>query len=430
MLIEFTVRNFRSFREDSTFSMVAANLASRDKTLDVENVAALAEGLRLLKTAAIYGPNAGGKSNLAKAILFMRQFVLNSSKETQADEPTGVEPFLLDDERSREPSHFEMVFLLDGKRYRYGFEATGERVTSEWLFFVPSKREARLFIREGKDVEIGERFREGRGLELRTRENALFLSVVAQFNGPIAQRVLSWFRSFNLITGLDDTGCRLYTLDCLQQGRFDAEILQLVKRLDLGIDDISVETTDVREELLPAKLPEPLRKLILETGDMFHHVKTRHPKVGADGRVVGTTLLDLDVHESEGTKKLFAFAGPLLDTLQHGKVLFVDELDARLHPLVTLALIRLFCTSETNPSNAQLIFTTHDTNLLSNTLFRRDQVWFAEKDRTGGTHLYSLAEYRVRNDASYERDYIQGRYGAIPFLGDLSRLVGAPDGSE
>lgn len=424
MLIEFSVRNFKSFRDDTTFSMVAANLTSRDKTLDEENVACLPDGLRLLKSAAIYGANASGKSNLSAAMQFMRQFVVNSSKETQADEATGVEPFLLDERTAQAPSSFEMVFLLDGKRYRYGFEVTRERVTAEWLFYVPSTREARLFSRDMDIIEPGERFKEGKGLEPRTRKNALFLSVAAQFNGPIAQRVLSWFRNFNLITGLDDSACRMFTLHCFQNERYTSEIIQFVKKLDLGIDGISIEATEVDEDQLPAAMPEPLRRFILENAETAHTVRTSHMKVGADGQVSGTTTFDLHSHESEGTKKLFALAGPLIDTLHKGNPLFIDEFDARLHPLVTRALIELFNSRETNPNNAQLVFTTHDTNLLSNKLFRRDQVWFAEKDKTGGTHLYSLAEYRVRNDASFESDYIRGKYGAIPFLGDFRRLIG------
>jgi hypothetical protein len=132
----------------------------------------------------------------------------------------------------------------------------------------------------------------------------------------------------------------------------------------------------------------------------------------------------MDEHESEGTQKLFAMAGPLVDTLENGRILVIDELDARLHPLITREIISLFNSNQTNPHNAQLIFMTHDTNILSHKFFRRDQIWFAEKDKFGATHLYSLAEYKIRNDASFENDYIQGRYGAVPFIGDLSHLIG------
>jgi AAA15 family ATPase/GTPase len=158
-------------------------------------------------------------------------------------------------------------------------------------------------------------------------------------------------------------------------------------------------------------------------------VTTLHKKYDSDNKFKSITLLDIDTHESEGTKKLFALAGPILKILKEGKTLIIDELDARLHPLLTEAIIRLFNSNETNPNNAQLVFTTHDTNLLTNKLFRRDQIWFTEKNKVGATDLYSLAEFKgVRSDASYEKDYIAGKYGAIPFIGGLQRLVEGDDG--
>ncbi len=157
-------------------------------------------------------------------------------------------------------------------------------------------------------------------------------------------------------------------------------------------------------------------------------VSTLHRRYDGDPPGGSLAVLDLDTHESEGTKKLFALAGPILKVLRDGSVFIIDELDARLHPLLTEAIIRLFNSNETNPNNAQLVFTTHDTNLLTNKLFRRDQIWFTEKNKVGATDLYSLAEFKVRNDASYEKDYIAGRYGAIPFIGGLQRLVEGADG--
>jgi uncharacterized protein len=157
-------------------------------------------------------------------------------------------------------------------------------------------------------------------------------------------------------------------------------------------------------------------------------VQTSHKKYDHKGRPVAIELFDLDENESEGTKKLFSLAGELVRVIKCGETIAIDELDARLHPLITCAIIRLFNSNESNPNNAQLIFTTHDTNLLSNAIFRRDQIWFAEKNKQGATSLYSLAEFKVRNDASFEKDYIQGRYGAIPFIGDFSKLMGKSNG--
>ena len=196
---------------------------------------------------------------------------------------------------------------------------------------------------------------------------------------------------------------------------FKAGIISLVKQLDLGIADVEVRKTDPREG---QQLP------LFAQYEAF----TLHKRFDGDKSDDSLVAFDINAHESEGTKKLFALAGPLLNVLRNGKVLIIDELDARLHPLITESIIRLFNSNETNPNNAQLVFTTHDTNLLTNKLFRRDQIWFTEKNKYGATDLYSLAEFKVRNDASYERDYIAGKYGAIPFIGGLHRLVEGADG--
>jgi hypothetical protein len=440
MLIEFSVGNYRSFKETVTFSMVASKVTAKDKKLDDNNVFNIDNELSLLKSAAIYGANASGKSNLAVALCFMQWFVLNSSKETQVAEVIDVEAFRLSTETVGEPSFFEIVFLLDGKRYRYGFEVDTQQVVSEWLFYVPKTRETKLFVRELDRFELSKRFKEGQGITDKTRNNALFLSVVAQFNGEIAKKILLWFsRTLNVISGLDDKTYRSYTVGYFDNKQYSADIIQFINKLDLGIDNIQIEKTPITEVSLTKVLGElSRRKSLLRSPEItletelpsqetsITAVKTVHRKYDTEGKQISLEVFDLDKQESEGTKKLFAFAGPILDTLRNGKVLVIDELDARLHPLITKAIIALFNSNETNPQNAQLIFMTHDTNLLNNKIFRRDQIWFTEKNKQGATDLYSLVEYKVRNDASFESDYIRGRYGAIPFIGDFRRLIGEP----
>lgn len=423
MLIEFSVGNFRSFRDRVSFSMVAANIRSKFPDLDRNNTFEATSKLNLLKSAVIYGANASGKTNLMLAVRFANRFIVTSSKETQYMDAIPVEPFRLDTELRSEPSYFQFVFIRDGIQYRYGFEVDAQRVVSEWLYFVPSTKEARLFERVGDNYVISPRFKEGKGLQEKTRENALFLSVVAQFNGDISRSVINWFLTCNSISGLADIGIRDYTIQCLKNDKNKDQIIAFVKRLDLGIDDIVIEDSIVTEEQLPRNMPDKLKKAIIETTDTnkpivktYHRVKKRRGR--GDG--TGYEAFEMEAHESEGTKKLFSISGPLIDTLSNGKILFVDELDARLHPLITREIVRLFHSSSTNPKNAQLVFITHDTNLLTNRLFRRDQIWFAEKDRDGATYLASLVEYRVRNDSSFESDYIHGRYGAIPFLGNFT----------
>jgi hypothetical protein len=360
----------------------------------------------------------------------MREFVLHSHRETQPTGAIDIERFRLSSEAVVQPSHFEMVFVVDSIRYRYGFEVTPERVESEWLFSVPSTREAKLFERFGDDIELSERFREGREIEARTRSNALFLSVVAQFNGPIAQRVIRWFRQMGIASGLQDRGMRLYTMRRFFDGTHRDDIRELIRRLDLGIEDIVVEKTSAPVNLdFPDGMPEALRTALATLRDLpgseFFAVRTIHGRAGNGEAPAIQEVFDLDDQESEGTKKLFSMAGPLMNALKEGQLLVIDELDARLHPLMTREIISLFNSRQTNPQHAQLIFTTQDTNLLDNRLLRRDQIWFTEKDRQGATQLYSLAEFKVRNDEAFERNYIQGRYGAVPFLGDLHSIMEA-----
>ncbi len=430
MLIEFSVGNFRSFKEVVTFSMVAANLQAQDKSLDDNNTFAVNDKLRLLKSAAIYGANASGKTNLAKAMQFMREFVLNSSKETQADESTGVDVFCLSETTRHEPAFFQIVFLCNDIQYRYGFEATAKRVVSEWLFSSATTKEASLFQRDQDGIRPNARlFKEGKGLEDKTRDNALFLSVAAQFNGVTARQILSWFSLLAPISGSDYKDYLFYSMRMLYDGEHTQAMRELIRELDLSIQDVIAQRKEYSSADLPDDAPETAKQAASSQGKVeAYNMQTVHHVFDNQGNRTLTTLWDVFEHESEGTQKLIALAGPLVNTLKNGRVLFVDELDARLHPLITCAIIQLFNSQDKNPHNAQLIFATHDTNLLNKDLFRRDQIWFAEKDRQGATHLYSLAEFRgVRNDSSFETDYIHGKFGAIPFLGDFSRVFGTAE---
>lgn len=421
MLIEFSIGNYRSFKDKVTFSMKAANIVAQDTKTDEHNTFVVDEQLTLLKSAAIYGANASGKSNLAKAINFMKWFMINSSKETQSTEPIGVEPFALSTETQTKPSLFEIVFILDNKTYRYGFEATEKKIVSEWLFYVPNKRQTRLFERNDQDFNISKNF-QGEDIKSKTRENALFISVAAQFNVEIAKKILDWLTTkIQIISGLNSY--LSYTVKFLEPGHDNREeIIQLIKNLDLDIRDIRVTEREIT--LNPLLIPEELLKE-LKSGTVkatSQTIMTMHQKFDPQGNFISLESFYLDNQESEGTKKIFSIAGLLIDTLKKGNTLIFDEFDARLHPLMSKAIVEMFNSQETNYKNAQLIFMTHDTNLLNNKLFRRDQIWFTEKNKYGATDLYSLVEYKISNDASFESDYIKGKYGAIPFIGNLSQI--------
>ncbi|MDD5091789.1 MAG: ATP-binding protein [Candidatus Wallbacteria bacterium] len=429
MLIEFRVGNYLSFKEQVCFSLVASKL----KQLP-ENVFLASSKLKLLKSSAIYGPNASGKTNLIKAMEFMRMYVLNSSKETQAGEPIPVRNFRLSTETEHKPSSFEVTFIHENVRYRYGFEADTEKIHSEWLYSVPNKREIKLFSRESTNFEITAHFKEANDLVKKklVRENALLISVAAQFNGLVSMKIINWFKDkLRFTSGLADN--TIFTMKYFEQNK--EEMVDFLKMADLSIDDVSVvESQDfpgVFDKFKPA--PEWIEKLKEEILKVktFYKFKSFHKKFDQKGQVVSHETFDFNESESDGTKKLFfTLAGPILDTLRNGRTLVIDELDSQLHPLIILELVKLFNTVKTNPTNAQLVFVTNNTGILDRKYLRRDQIWFCEKKEYGNTDLYSLIEYQVRHDASYGKDYLLGRYGGIPFLGDFGKLVRRGNGKR
>ena len=422
MLLEFSVGNYLSFKETVTLSMLAAPI----NELEESNVFSF-DKLKLLKSAVIYGANASGKSNLIKAMRFMKNLVQFSTNEDQAEIFIKVEKFRLNKEMENEPSFFEIVFIHDQKKFRYGFEIDKEQIHSEWLFFTPSKREAKLFTREGDNIEIGATFfKEGKNLREKTRPNALFLSVVAQFNGEISTKILKWFKRFNIISGLDDGNYFIFALDQFEKEDFKQKHLQYLKIADLGIDDEDVKRID------PSELPEDIKSLLSRMtksepkSTKGYAISTFHNKYDKNEKLSYKEKFAL-TNESDGTQKYFYLLGPILDTLDKGSILVVDELDARFHPFITRFIIQLFHSKQTNPNNAQLIFATHDTNLLDKNLFRRDQIWFTEKDQYGATDLYSLVEYKVRNDVDFEKYYIKGKFGGVPYINNIDMLWGSDD---
>lgn len=426
MIIEFSVGNFKSIRDIATISFQKVK-ALKEPAL--ENTFTT-DRYELIKSAVIYGANSSGKSNFLSAIGFYKWFVINSSKSTQKGEEININSFELNDDFINEPSYFQSIFLINNIKYRYGFEVSKEKVHNEWLYYSKKTKETELFFRHFDDFEIHEEFSEGENLETKTRDNALFLSVVAQFNGEISNQLLKWFRNLNQISGLQDQSYEGFTLGMFQNPNLKPIVKEFLDKADLGFTDLMVEEFDITKEKLPTGMPDSLKeKLIIDLkGKKGYNLVSIHNKYDKNHKVSGEEYFPFEKYESEGTKKYFRIVGPVLDTLQHGKVLVIDELDARLHPSLTTMVVQLFNSKVTNKKNAQLLFATHDTNLLNSCTFRRDQIWFAEKDYGEGTTLFSLAEYKtqdglkVRNDEAYEKNYIAGKYGAIPFVGDFSNI--------
>ncbi len=422
MIIEFSVKNYRSIKELQTLSLIAAPIKSKNVELDTNNLIPVSDKLSLLKSVAIYGANGSGKSNLIKALITMFIFI---DKSFQDDEVGNriVEPFAFNKTSFLEPTFFQLIFICDRVKYRYGFEVRQNTVISEWLFGSPGKKEVYYFTREGSKIQINEdKFEEGKGLIDKTSFNNLFLNVCKAFNGKISKQILDFFRfRISISEGVNDTAFHKSTLTLMKDTVIKQQIISLLNVADFGIQDINSKRITAAD--IPDDSFAELRKKVAD--ETWEFLMSKRPVFDENGEVIGERELLMEGQESDGTLKFFNYSGAVLDALMDGGALFIDEFDARLHPLLTKKIVELFNSQQINKNGAQLIFVTHDTNLLDNSVLRRDQIYFTEKNKLSQTVVYSLADFKgVRNDASYEKDYINGKYGAIPFLGNFEKLFG------
>ena len=423
MLIEFSVENFRSIREEARLSLVAGTGKELSSTNVTEPL--LPKGVKnisLLRSAALYGPNAGGKSNLIKALATMQRIVMTSSQNL---EDLPVTPFKFSEETSSAPSVFEVTILVDGIRYQYGFSATSIAIHEEWLFAFPRGRTQTWFERsltsDGEyDYNFGDKLTGDKDVWKRaTRSNALFLSTAIQLNSKQLQPVFNWFSNKLRIAGVRGWS-RDFSIKWCQDNHKD-QVLNFLKAADFAISDVHVNEEDFSSDSLPTELPNHVRKFLEYEfqGKKKLRLTTFHKSDSGD-----LVELDLD-EESDGTQKMFSFAGPWLDSLEKGHVLFIDELHDNLHPLLVKFLVQLFHSSESNPNQAQLVFSTHETSILSQDVFRRDQIWFCEREAEQNTRLYPLTEFSPRKGVdNLERAYLSGRYGALPFLRTITQNFG------
>lgn len=419
MLLDFTVGNYRSFYHQKTLQLRAQKI----KEERADNVAGMMS-YSLLKTVAVYGANSSGKSNLVNAMAAMRACVLSSVRLNDGD-ALPYEPFLLLRGQS-EPTTFEVTFLHGGSCYRYGFAYRQDGIAEEWLYrsTTPRSAERSLFVRTPDGIAVDEKhFPEGIGKEEATNANRLFLSLCAQLGGATAKEVMAWFQhDLNVVSDLDNQAYRAFSRALFLSGdEKSRHALAFFRQLQLGFSDLHAREKELD---LPNDLPQGIKETLLKQtqSKKIIELTSIHNQYDGDGHACGTIEMPFDKNESSGTRKLFDMSGPLFDTLSTGSTLIVDELDAKMHPLISQQIIRLFLSPATNPHNAQLIFTTHDTHLLSSKILRRDQIWFTEKDAAEQTDLYCLTDIvlpdgtKPRNDANYERNYIAGRYGAIPYI--------------
>lgn len=419
MLIEFSVANFRSLCDRQTLSLMKA---VGGELVDTNTFKAVASTeFDLLRSAAIYGPNAAGKSNFLGALGAMRTVVLGSATSQKRGDKLPVASFRLSRATRDAPSEFEVTFIVNQVRYQYGFSASTDRIHGEWLLAFPKGRRQRWVDRawnertQSYDWELGSNLAGEKQLwQKSTRDNALFLSTAVQLNSRQLRPIYDWFH--NALRTTSGAGWNTgFSASLCEKGK-KVQIMDFLRAADLHIDDIVVERAPFDLKTLPDAMPAHLRAALeADLKDTtFVDIKTIHKS--RDGDMVSFDFKD----ESDGTQKLFAFAGPWIDCLANGYVLFIDELHDNLHPRLVQFLVSLFHSNATNTKNAQLIFTTHETSILNQGVFRRDQVWFCEKDEGQATVLYPLTDFSPRKGReNLELAYLSGRYGALPYVGSL-----------
>lgn len=406
MLIEFSIENFRSIKDKVTLSMVA----SADASLEENLIKHVLNEDSLLRSTVLYGANASGKTNVLMALDFLKALVLLSHNHQKGQNITFM-PFKLDEKCRSLPTKLSIIFIKESVRYSYNVSYDSEKVIDESLYYYPNDKKAIIFERSNTtNYKFTVDEKEQNAISERTLPNTLYLSKATQENYAKTSLAFDWFN--NNLQVIGSTGNRLlpnFTVDLLKK---DAEsksrILKALLEADVDINDISLNFKKILADDLKEFSPEFVKLILKDKTDIeAYQIQTQHKGV----------VFDFETEESGGTKRVFSLIGLWIDALKNGKVLVVDELDIKLHHLLNLFLIHLFHDPTQNRSNAQLIFTTHNTNLLDQDIFRRDQIWFTEKNaKTGSTDLYSLAEYGPRKDKDIEKGYLAGKYGALPFI--------------
>ena len=394
MLIQFSVENYLSIKDKIVLSMLASRDTEHPEYLIVDG------NKNHLKSTVIYGANASGKSNVLNAFWFMVNYVLTSHNQ-QVHKAIERSPFKFDRETPTRPSSFEVIFTANGIRYVYGFSVTDKAVVEEYLYYYPNGRQALIFERKDTtDFRFTVDVEEQNTLKERTSANKLYLSVASNWSYSKVVPVLEWFASCQIITKHSVADAYGLEAEQLKDDDYRRVIASMLRIADFGIQSLQVRDSD------------PIPSL---RGDAFPNIEAVHTVQDTDGNASSYTLNMTE--ESDGTNSYFKLIGVVKKALDQGTLLVADEMDAHLHPLLTKHLVSLFNSTEFNPNGAQLIFTSHNTNLLDLDVLRRDQIWFTEKDeQTAATDLFSLYDFSIRKDAKVEKGYLIGRYGAIPFI--------------
>ncbi|AHF66147.1 AAA family ATPase [Pseudomonas cichorii] len=439
MLVQYRVQNFLSFNTEQTLSMLASTSTKENHhQSNVFDVNAL--GIRsLVKSVAIFGANASGKSNLFRSLAIFKHLVLGALTSITSERIGFSIPFFLKENYYDRPTEFEVTFLKGDRLYRYGIALDDGIITEEWLYWTRESRETLLFHREGQEINFNQRsFSEAKlfvsrfgdkNIVEKTKPTVPFIAVLSSFDGEKSNQVVEWFRNFNAISGISDDGYKEFTTTLYQKDpEFKAWALDVLKSVQ--IDDVEIIEEEAKGPLSfyegrhssgAASGMEPSVKNDSGKSKKINIVKSK----GEDGERYEVPF----ALESEGTKKLFYLLGPWYNSIKKQEVLFVDEFDSKFHTLLSEFIIKLY--HEKNTQGSQLLLTCHDTNLLDKKIFRRDQIWFVEKNQEQESELFSLLEYKehyTRKGDSYSKDYLAGKYGAIPLFSTSQLLDEVCDG--
>lgn len=392
----------------------------------------------VVPVAIIYGANASGKSNIVHGFGFYRDSILHSHSRGEPSTTIPTRPFQLDSSKQKGGTDIDAAFTIHGVRYDYGFEAERTSFANEWLYSYPKSRQVKLFERDGKSFSFGRTLRgQNVAISEMTRDNSLFVSAAAQNIHDQLLQIYYFMHTINIVRIIETTP---EAISHTFRDGIDDRIIKFLQDLDAGVSSYRYQSKDVKEEderkfksvtdamikALKDEYPQIDENLVREGLDQGQELSAGEIQLGHNSLNSGAIYFPLR-RESAGTRRLLMLVNSAFQALDQGSLLIIDELDTSLHTQACEAIIALFSSRETNPKGAQLIATTHDTNLLRSPMLRRDQIWFTEKDGGGATHLYPLSDFKVRKEDNLEKGYLQGRFGAIPFAGSAYELFGKGD---
>jgi AAA15 family ATPase/GTPase len=413
MLLRLRFTNFRSFHREQELSFIPAT-ALKDHQDSLIYLPALKQFV--LPSAAIYGANASGKTNLIRALLFFTKAVIASHKGWEPDQPIKFEPFAGGVDQAKQSALYEMDFLINGIRHCYGFRLNSTSILEEWLYAYPSGKKQSWFHRkQGEPIQFGKKLPgPNRAIEKLTRKNSLYLSAAAQNNHEALTPAFNWLSSIRFVADAMANRSVFYefTAQLCKDSSFAETVARLVRAADLGIEGLEVEKRKISEK------DQRVRLALASALD----VKANEVHLGPEHSIrlihrIGSKRIAFDSsEESDGTLAYLRVLAPAVKALEQGGLFCVDELDSSLHPVLAAQLVGMFNNNSANSKGAQLIFNTHDATLLSSANLRRDQIWFVEKGDDGSSQLYPLTDFKPRLNENLENGYLHGRYGAVPFV--------------